>query len=195
MKKLATIILLTAITLVAMPVHAESGYSGNVNAILGSKRIDNDNVDHRNLTLFGIMYDFNVGDLPFNLAIDGLFAGRTKEMDVGGGNEVEVDVGTFELGFGVRRDFMIPDTSLYPFIGAGLSYSALGVDQEDVDDDGDTALGRYFTTGLFYNFDNGLNLGLVYRYSRADVELELQGDEIRTRAGGHHYAIMFGKRW
>ncbi len=190
MKTRITLAMAMLLLLAVTPAHAESGYSGNVNGIIGAKRIDNDNIDHRNLTLIGIMYDFNVAEWPFNLAIDGLFAWDTKE--IGG---VDVDVGTFELGFGVRKDFRIPDTDLLPFVGAGLSFNALGVDRDDVDDDGDTALGRYFTTGAFWNFDNGFNLGLVYRYTRADVELELEGTEFRTRAGGHHYALMFGNRW
>ena len=184
MKKLFTAGAMAMLLVISGPVQA-GGFSGSVNGVLGTKQIDNDELRPRHLGLFGVMSDFQFGAAPIRLAVDLLLAGRTKE--VGG---TDVNVSTLELGVGGR--FVIPTGSdFHPFLGAGLNLTSAYVDIDGGGDDSDGTVGGYATVGAYYSIIGRINVGAMYRYSIAEVELFDEKDDIDA----HHWAIMVGYSW
>lgn len=191
MRKLSCLSLFIALLLPAGFVHADSAFHGNVHGIFGYKQLaDSDFDDLQDQALWGAMFDFRVGDWPVNIAVDALLSASAEDE-----NDVETGLATVELSLGVRRDFDIGTTNFHPFIGGGVSRIGAGVDIEDENgpdrDDSDAAFGGYVTGGAFYSIKETINVGAVYRYSRAEVELFDEDYQV----GGHHFALMAGYRW
>ena len=188
MKKLFTAGAMAMLLVISGPVHA-GGFSGSVNGVLGTKQIDNDDVRPRHLGMLGVMSDFQFGSAPIRLAADLLLAGRTKEI-----GDDDVNLSTVELAVGGR--FVIPTGSdFHPFVGAGLNLTSAHVsidyDGGGSESDSDGTVGGYATLGAYYSIIGRINVGAMYRYSIAEVELFDEKDDIDA----HHWAIMVGYSW
>ena len=184
MKKLLTTGAIVSLLAISGPVQA-GGFSGSVNGVLGTKQIDNDDINPRHLGMLGVMSDYQFGAAPIRLAVDLLLAGRTKEI-----NDEDVNLSTLELGVGGR--FVIPTGSdFHPFVGAGLNLTSAFVDFDDGGDDSDGTVGGYATLGAYYSIIGRINVGAMYRYSVAEVELFDEKDDIDA----HHWAVMVGYSW
>lgn len=194
-KILASSLLVAALSAGSL-AHAESPFHGNVHALFGYKHLnDGDFDDLQDQAVWGAMFDFRVGDWPVNIAFDAFLAASAEDE-----NDVETGVATFELSLGVRKYFEFSGVPIHPFVGGGISRIGAGIDIEDDngpdEDDSDSAFGGYLTAGAVYTIKDHINVGGVYRYSHAEVELlgENYAEE-DFNVGGHHIMLMAGYRW
>ncbi|MBA1145642.1 outer membrane beta-barrel protein [Ectothiorhodospiraceae bacterium WFHF3C12] len=189
-KTLGTGFLAAALSLPGV-AQAESAFHGNVHALFGYKQLnDGDFDDLQDQAVWGAMFDFRVGDWPVNIALDALVSASAEDE-----NDVETGVATLELSLGVRKYFDFSSVAIHPFVGGGVSRIGAGIDIEDEngpdEDDSDGAFGGYLTAGAVYTIREHVNLGAIYRYSHAEVEL-LDED---YNVGGHNLMLMAGYRW
>jgi hypothetical protein len=172
---------------VAPTLRAE--WTGNLNAVLGAKRLDNDPwgpIDSQ--PAFGLMFDARQDDWPLNLALD-IYHSADKGTEDG----VTLDGSTTELNFGIRKIWETTRT-MRPFVGVGSSFvgarlkrSAAGVSRSD----SDWGAGVWFGGGVYWTLADALNIGFTLRHTSAKVTLL---DE-RYDAGGNTFGTVIGLTW
>jgi hypothetical protein len=105
--------------------------------------------------------------------------------------------GTYELNFGLRKVWD-RHPRLQPFLGGGVS--VLGADTVTdwgmgwwwyEQEDSDTALGWWVSSGLYYNTSPAFHIGGQVVYS--DGEIELFGQKLN--AGGLSIVFVIGMHW
>ncbi|MCI0526224.1 MAG: outer membrane beta-barrel protein [Nitrospira sp.] len=183
-----SIILAVALSILWAPaaLAQEGAWTGNVNAFLGAKSLDEDDwepvEDHAEL---GLKLDFRQRAWPVNIAIDFMFS--FDEEDLLG---VNIEGETFEVNLGVRK---IWDQGLQvrPFIGGGISFigaefKGSGFGGSASDDD--TAVGFWIDGGVYWTLTEHFNLGLELGFSKAEVTLF----NIDGEAGGVHFGALAG---
>jgi hypothetical protein len=183
--------------LLAGNVHAEDNWSGNVNLLLGSKALDENDWFAYQQGEVGILFDFGRSNWPVNIVIDmlsssGDFDGFAYYPPVGV-YHVDEKVSTRELNLGVRHYFDA-STSMRPYFGGGLAMVHLDTDwridsgawQHDEGKGG----GIWLDGGILWGFDH-FNLGFDMRVSLAEVEMDLGNYE----GGGGHFGLVLGYNW
>lgn len=176
------------------PARVEPPYV-NLDVLLGQKQMESDDwrpvQDQLELGLTGT---FGAEDWPVYAAAD---VYRSSASDTvrgfdGFGNPVSVDVDgtTTELGFGVRKIFAVD--ALRPHFGAGIALVTASVNARASNgmsnSDSASGLGPWLAVGADIRAGNNLNVGMLLRWSSADVELNgVSGD-----AGGLHFGITLG---
>lgn len=184
--------------------HAQS-WTGNINAVLGVKTLDEDDwKPAEEQDELGILVDFGPASWPVAFA-----AGvRRSNADETVGDplttgSVRLEAEILELSFGVRK-IWTPTRTLRPYIGGGvtrISAEATGhftivvfdppvnftlemiVGPED-----DDAIGPWVGGGLYWTLGDAFNIGLDLRYSSAEVSLF----DVDADAGGTHAGLMLG---
>jgi hypothetical protein len=158
------LILATVITIVlASAVFAQEGeWTGNINAFLGAKALNNDDwTPAEDQGEIGIKFDFRPKSWPVNIAIDYNYAQSDDESFVdpvlGSGKFQST---TTELNVGVRKIWDQYST-VRPFIGGGLSFesakgevTAFGQSASD----SDTGTGIWFGGGVYWTKKTGTDL-------------------------------------
>ncbi|NOZ67966.1 MAG: porin family protein [Deferribacteres bacterium] len=165
------------------------GWSGNANLLIGVKSLDEDDwnpLDEQ--TEIGIGVDFKQDDWPVSGTIGYLFS--SDDDNVMG---VDIEGNTSELYFGVRKIWELPSL-VRPFVGGGLALvnakleaAASGV---KVTDD-DSGIGIWIGGGAYLVLSGNFNIGVEFRYSRAEVTLF----NTDVEAGGLHYGVTAGYHW
>lgn len=154
----------------------------NINFMFGQKNLDGSDWEPvENHTEFGMMFDFQIQNLPVSIAIDLLFS---QDESTYLGYDVEGE--TREIGIGIRKYFSIAP-QFYPYLGGGLAliegeFSYLGYEDDD------NGLGIWFSGGAVFNLSGNFNVGLDLRYSMAEVNLF----GVDGEAGGTHFLIFAG---
>lgn len=187
---------LMAALIVFLPAvsHAQ-GWTGNVNAFLGSKTLDEDDwkplEDH---TEVGVLVDFKRATWPVSIAIDFLRSEADDAIfDPLTGLTVNMAAETTELDFGLRK-IWDQNAKATPYIGGGLALISAEVSAEvfginvSADDD---AEGFWISGGVYWTLSESFNIGLDLRYSQADVTLLGFDGE----AGGAHAGLVLGYHW
>ena len=182
--------------MVILPVVSQAqDWTGNVNAFLGAKALDEDDwkpaEDHDE---FGILVDFKKKEWPVSIAIDLLHSeGDGSAYEPFSGLYIDMDGETTELNVGVRK---IWDQHAYvrPYVGGGLAFisadvsgSSLGV----IITDDDNAVGFWINGGVYWTLGTSFNIGLDLRYSQAEVSVF----GVDAEAGGGHAGLLLGYHW
>ena len=155
---------------------------GNVSLLYGNKKLDDIAWQPvENQQEFGLMLDFQISDLPVNIAIDYLKSDDTGVLE-GATYKGETD----ELHLGLRQ-YINEGETLVPYIGGGVAfiegeYSGNGRFDTDVD------AGFWVGVGLNWMLGQHFHVGIDMRLSSADLTLY----ERQVDGGGAHYAITTG---
>ena len=166
-----------------------NAWTGNVNAFLGQKTLDEDDwspIDKQ--PEFGVLLDFKQQDWPVSIAIDLL--GSADDTTVAG---VLIEGSTSEFDVGIRKIWEVSGSPIRPYIGGGLAFvnaEVKGTYIFTVTED-DSGTGIWLNGGVYWTLSQHFNLGLDLRYSQADVTLY----GIDVQAGGTHAGIILGYHW
>ncbi|MBA7714980.1 hypothetical protein ES703_124015 [subsurface metagenome] len=195
MKKL--VFLTITCFLLSIPNLAICGdWTGNINAFLGVKALDEDDWEPiEDQDEYGIKVDFKQKDWPVSIAIEYLVS---SDDDTGlwydpviGIVIATVEGETSELCFGVRK---IWDQSpkVRPFIGGGIAHisaeakaTTLGFSASD------DAIGIWIGGGVYWTLGEHFNIGFDVRWSKAEVS----SYNIDAEAGGSHAGLLLGFHW
>ena len=162
--------------------------SGNVNFFVGQKSMDDsdywDPTDDQ--TEFGLIFDMSERRWPLSLEMG--FMMSSDDSSDGG---VFRDATTSELFMGVKKIWAIRNFPLKPFVSGGLAYVSAEDEFENAFyslEADDSALGFYLSAGAYATLSRHLNLGFLFRISKA--ELDLIDDDVD--AGGEHFGLFIG---
>lgn len=195
--KIGFLYLLLAFPLMISSItHADDGWSGNVNLLLGSKALDSDDWVADAHGEVGILIDIGHSSWPVNIAIDMLRSRGDFDGFVYYPSTlyyVEEEVTTRELNLGVRHYFEAAP-GMRPYIGGGLALISLEtdwrIDSGPLLHDEGHGSGIWLNGGIVWGF-NEFNLGFDVRVSAAEVEMDV-GD---FQGGGGHAGLILGYHW
>lgn len=174
-------------------VAQENNWTGNANAFLGTKALDEDSwTPAHEQSEFGFAADFRKRGWPVSIELDFLGASGSGVVYDPFFGEIKMESRTSELNIGVRKTWDgFPHVR--PYIGGGLAFARCsakvsGLGTSISDSDGGTGLwlggGVYWTLGSF-------NIGFDLRGSSAKAELF----NAETDAGGGHFGLLLGYHW
>jgi opacity protein-like surface antigen len=194
MKKIILVIalLLSATFFVSNQSYAQSDWTGNINFVMGSKSLDED--DWKPLEAqaeFGVNFDFGSKSWPIRFDIG--YLKSSDEVDIYDSFydiTLNSEASTSELRLGVKKIWE-PTLTMRPYVSGGLAMinakiktSALGFsDSED-----DSAVGLYVNGGIYWTVASSFNLGFELGYSKAKVTIYGYDAE----AGGGHALLLAG---
>ncbi|MGA1874795.1 MAG: hypothetical protein ACMUIA_04240 [bacterium] len=174
--------LIISLLIPSSPVCAQKS-TGNVNFFFGEKRMDKDDwkpLDRQ--TEFGFFeVDFTFPNWPLSITWAYLMSDETGDYFL-----AESD----ELHIGLKKIMNLRCAPLHPFVSGGISRmeTHLEVGNKKYSD---TGAGLWAGTGIYWTSGSGFNIGLMVKYSDADVTF----DHEEFEAGGIHYGIMAGGHW
>lgn len=174
-----------------------AGTTGNINAFLGAKVLDEDDWLANEHGEIGALIDFAGKDWPVHIAVDllsssGDFDGLVYSPSRGV-TYYEEKVKTREMDLGVRKYWNVGG-NMYPYLGGGLAFVKLKAEGrypgEPSFSDSGSGTGLWLGGGIQWRI-NQLNIGFSIRASGANVEL--RGNDYH--AGGGHSALIVGYHW
>ena len=182
----ATLLTFAAVLAAPAPaLHAE--WKGDMNVVLGAKRLDEDPwkpVDSQ--PSFGLMFDARQNDWPLNLAMDVYYSG-----DKGTAAGVSREGSTTEVNLGIRKIFRSSE-AMRPFIGVGSSFvtATLKDSMSGGPSRSDSAFGAgvWIGGGVYWTLADALNIGFNLKYTSAKVTLL----DNRYDAGGRFFGTVIG---
>jgi len=192
-----TALLLGFALLLAGPATA-AGWTGNINAFLGAKGLDDDDWLADSHSEAGLLFDIGGEDWPVLLAADvlgsyGEFDGLVYSYSTDSVDYYEEEVRTRELNLGVRKYWGV-NGRMHPYLGGGLAFVRLKakgrLDGGPTLSDSGSGEGLWLGGGIQWRF-NSFNLGFSVRSSWAEVELD-SGD---YQGGGGHAGVVLGYHW
>lgn len=175
-----------------LPGIASAEWTGNFNAFLGGKALNEDDFradEHREI---GTRLDFKRDWWPVSIAADMNFSRGDDKGNVTGVGYVDEQIDTFEFNLGVRKYWEA--MNIRPFLGGGVAYTQLNLDRTidsvtDVSERGD-GFGFWVNGGVAWTF-NAFNIGFDLGYTQSEVDLSA-GD---FDSGGGHAGILLGYHW
>lgn len=176
---------------------AAAGWTGNINAFLGGKGLDDDDWLADSHAEVGVLLDFGGADWPVLIAVDmlssrGDYDGYVYSPSLGI-HYYEEDVETRELNLGVRKYWDVGG-SMHPYVGGGLAFVRLEaegrVNGGNTVTDSGSGEGVWVGGGIQWRFGQ-FNLGFSVRASAAEVSLD-SGD---YQGGGGHTGLLLGYHW
>ena len=182
---------LSSLLVLILPTAAFAGnWSGNVSGYLGQKSLEEDDWSALDQQVsLGVLFDIKQTHWPVSLALDLIGSG-----DVDKQGSLKDEGTTIENHLGVRKIFTLPNSSIEPYIGGGVSFVQAEIKNKNgsttISDD-DSDVGYWVGGGAYIPLNPHFNLGLDVRYSDAEVTLFNQERE----AGGLHAGITAGYHW
>jgi len=165
------------------PTIARADSKGNVNFIIGGKKLDKDWDPNDSQGEAGAEVTWGPSDWPISFATDVVASSAAADL-IG----VEVKDQSSELAFGVRKIWEAG--SARPYVGGGIAKLAVQREAGGVKVD-DSTLGAWIGGGIFWRLGARFNIGLAARISRGQVTLN--GTD--TEAGGSHAGLILGWGW
>ena len=167
----------------------------NLDVLLAQKQMESD--DWRpveNQLELGIMGTFGGESWPIQAAGDFYRSAGSDTLqgfdEFGNPLSVDVEGTTTEIGLGVRKIF-VADV-FRPHVGAGLAMVSASVHAKASNgfsnSDSDSAFGPWVAAGASIRAGNNLNVGLLVRWSAANIEM----NGVDADAGGLHFGITVG---
>ncbi len=129
---------------------------------------------------FGVEFTLGGKKWPVAIALDWLEGTESTTIDT-----VFFRSETTEIAVGVRKIWT--PKFWRPFLGGGIAFVD-SVVRDEFSSDNDSGVGFWATTGVFFRVFEHFNIGIEYRYSRADVELF----DFSANAGGSHVGLLVG---
>ena len=183
MRMAPALALLFFVAAVMTPAVARADSKGDVNFIIGQKKLDKDWDPNDSQGEFGAEVTWGGSDWPIAFATD--IVASSAAADIIG---VEVKDQSSELAFGVRKIWEAGHAR--PYIGGGIAKLAVQREAGGVKVD-DSTLGAWIGGGIFWRLGSRFNIGLAARISRGQVTLN--GTD--TEAGGSHAGLILGWGW
>lgn len=176
--------------IMALPVAHAGEWTGNISGYVGQKTLDDTDwpkLDHQGA--LGVLFDIRQKDWPVSIAVDIIGSGEKHEE----GSRKLVGC-TAEYDIGVRKIFELQNSSIRPYIGAGIAFITADLEDKDgatkISQD-DNAVGAWLGAGMYVELTSHFILGLDVRYSHAEVTL-LDKDR---EAGGLNTGMTIGYHW
>ncbi len=168
-------------------------WTGNFNAYLGAKALDDNEWVADEQSEIGARLDFKKVGWPFSIAADTHFSNGDDKRFVGGTGLVDEEVDTCEFNLGLRK-YWGTTSSMRPFLGGGLAYAQLDAKRkiDGVTDlsDKDDGIGVWVNGGILWTI-NAFNVGFDLRYT----EVEMSLDKGNVEGGGPHAGVLLGYHW
>ena len=173
----------------SMSTALAGSWTGNINAFLGMKYLDEDDWSPmEEQTEGGLLFDIGKINWPVHILVESMYS---MDDDVISG--VDVEATTTELVLGVKK-IWAPNSSIRPFIGGGLCFAAAELEGsqgvEQISDD-ESGTGFSVSGGVYWTLGQHFNLGLHLAYSSVEVTLY----ETDAAIGGTHSGLMLGYHW
>ena len=165
------------------PTITRADSKGNVNFIIGGKKLDKDWDPNDSQGEAGAEVTWGPSNWPIAFATDILASSAGADI-IG----VEVNDQSSELAFGVRKIWEAG--SARPYIGGGIAKLAVQREAGSTKVD-DSTVGGWIGGGIFWRLGARFNIGLAARVSRGQVTLN--GTD--TEAGGSHAGLILGWGW
>lgn len=183
------LILLVPVLSGTMSAALAGSWTGNVNAFLGMKYLDEDDWSPmEEQPEGGILFDIGKIDWPVHILVESMYS---MDDDVISG--VDVEATTTELILGVKK-IWAPNSSIRPYIGGGLCFASAELKgsqgYQQVSDD-DSGTGFSICGGVYWTIGRHFNLGLDLRYSTVEATLY----ETDAAIGGTHSGLLLGYHW
>jgi opacity protein-like surface antigen len=208
-------------TVPASRVRAAIESQGSIHFTIGTKTLAGDTVHTRSNPAPWVPNDSQIGlgaeaswglkRWPVLLALDVLQTSNDASQSgyqpftYGPNANFETEASTWELGFGLRTA-PYKRWGLRPYVGAGgalirATANAQVVNREDPEapillstmGDNASAFGYWVGGGFLWGIGKRLDLGLTFRYSKAQVDLTNFG--LKLEAGGTHVGLAVGWSW
>lgn len=196
-----TVLVLSGISHWATP--AESG--GTAHFTLGPKAMDKDQEPAEDQFQLGASIAFGQNDWPVKLVVDvmassgdgseaGLYSGYYYIYNL----EVDVDVKTMEIGFGVQKAWSAG--KIHPFVGGGVEWFRGDVKATvrsggfsvTAIDDSDSGFGLWVGGGVYWQLGQKFNLGVNVRYNDAEITIDTPIGSKDANASGVHLGLLLG---
>ncbi len=173
-----------------VPTGSQAGdWTGNVNAFLGLKTLDDDWLEEfQEQTEGGILFDIQKVEWPVSIVVESMYS---MGEDVVQGYDIEV--ATTELLLGAGKTWT-PNATIRPYVRAGINFASAeqktsnGYQSVSVDESG---MGYAISGGVYWTISQHFNIGLGVRYSKATIEFD--NDDVE--AGGTHSGLILGYHW
>ncbi len=195
--KLHVFFLLLPFSLFYSGMASAASWTGNFNAFLGGKALDDNDWFADEQAEVGARLDFRQTHWPLSIAADvnfseGDFNGNVFFPGLGVSAYRE-DVETCEFNLGVRK-YWDSVSNMHPFVGGGLAYARVDatgdiIGGQHFSDRGD-GIGIWLNGGILWTL-NALNIGVDLRYTQVEVNMHA-GD---FEGGGGHAGILLGYHW
>lgn len=182
--------LLIIATLALSAVAVAGDWTGNINAFLGYKYMDEDDWmdEFQEQTEGGILFDIQKKDWSVCAVLESMYSMGDDEI-----NGVDIEVATTEVLLGVGKTWA-PNATIRPYVRGGIVFASVeqemsyGLESESVDGSG-TGFG--LSGGVYWSISQHFNLGLGVRYTKA--ELDVEGYDVEC--GGTHSGLVIGYHW
>jgi hypothetical protein len=180
------------LTIVLMGIFTAQAFAGhesstNINVMLGHKQLDSgDWAPFENQSEVGFLMDVKAPYWVVSLAFEAFYSEKNITE-----NGVDITGSTTEYSIGVKK---IWERELYPvkpFVGGGFSSITAKFELNDngyVESSSDTGIGYYVEGGVYISINDQVNLGVIGRYSSAQITLDGKDGE----AGGSHAGFFVG---
>jgi hypothetical protein len=186
-----------------------TGWSGNVNALMGVKMLDDDDWgDFDDQVEFGVMADFGMDSWPISLtgSLTYSYDSDSDWDDNEIGNNYfytyyAEEGTTVELNLGLKKIWPVGERfNIYVSGGLAVIYGEMEITTSDNlywgsyydrDDEDDTGVGGWGSVGCYMTFARHINVGLNLGYSSA--EIDMYDEDID--AGGYHVNMLVGYAW
>lgn len=187
------VLALVVVFVCAMGAAAFAQGSGNINAFLGSKSLDEDWEPVEDQVEAGIEFDFKGENWPISIAIDLLASGAEEEVIIPFLGNVNFEGKTTEFNLGVRKIWE-PTATIRPFLGGGLAFISgeySGASGPFLVSDDDTGTGFWLGGGIYWTLVEHFNLGFEAKISSAEINIY----GVDVNAGGGHFGLLLGYHW
>ncbi len=188
---ISSLLALSLSSVQADETNLEDSISSNLSGYIGQKTLDD--TDWQPLDkqgAIGVIFDIKKESWPVSIAFDLIGSGDVHES-----GSFKDEAYTLENHLGVRKIFQLPDSSVQPYIGGGISMVSAEIKNKNngiiTSESDDNATGAWIGTGMYYAVSNHFNIGLDVRYSEADVKLF----NTDRKVGGMHTGISVGYHW
>ncbi len=164
----------------------------NLSGFLGHKKLkqsDWPGVDSQ--ASFGLLFNAKKASWPFSLAVDYISSEEAFDINIG---SLNVTSQSSELHLGIRKIFNSTKSSFNPYVGGGIAHINGKIKQRDVNgnsEDDNNQIGFWLGTGVYYQFNSNMLLGLDLRYSDANGKVF----NVERELGGFHSGITIGYSW
>jgi len=177
--------------LLTLPLAHAGDWSGNVSGYLGQKSLDDDDWQELDKQAgLGVIFDLKHKNWPVSIALDIIASGDEHES----GTQKNTGF-TVEHHIGIRKIFALPDYSLKPYIGGGVSIALADIENKNgstvINDEEDRGVGTWVGVGTYYELTPHFNIGVDVRYSKAEVTLI----NIDREVGGLYTGVTAGYHW
>ncbi|MBI5440897.1 MAG: outer membrane beta-barrel protein [Deltaproteobacteria bacterium] len=185
---------------------AAQAWTGNLNAVIGQRLLDNDWDPVDDQLQLSLEADFRQQSWPVSLAVGISYSWKddSASENVGGvivDGDFEAKLWEFDLG--VKKIYDTYGLPVNPFVGVGLAVISARVEADATgnfggvivrakDDDTDTGFGAWLSAGAYATIARNWNLGVQVKYTAME-KLDLLDENVKSSS--FQWGALVGYRW